>query len=83
MSLPRDGTYRMVSGELGSAPLSSRLLDLPAAAQYLGLSAWTIRDLLGNGTLRRVRVPLPNGGELRRVLLDRQDLDALIERWKA
>ena len=69
------------------APLASaherRLLDLPAAALYLALSPWTLRELVGNGTLRRVRVPLPNGGELRRVLLDREDLDQLIARWKA
>jgi excisionase family DNA binding protein len=60
-----------------------RLLDLPAAAVYLALSPWTLRELVANGTLRRVRVPLPNGGELRRVLLDREDLDQLIARWKA
>jgi hypothetical protein len=53
------------------------------AAQYLTLSTWSLRDLLANGTLRRVLVPLPNGGELRRVLLDRQDLDELIQRWKS
>lgn len=60
-----------------------RLLDLPAAAIYVSLSVWTLRELVGSGVLRRVRVPLPNGGELRRVLLDREDLDQLIARWKA
>jgi excisionase family DNA binding protein len=65
-----------------SAPLPPRLLDLSAAAAYLNLSTWTLRDLVGNRTLRRVRVPLPNGGELRRVLFDREDLDELIQRWK-
>jgi excisionase family DNA binding protein len=60
-----------------------RLLDLEAAAAYLGgVSPWTIRDLIANGTLKRVRVPLPNGGELRRVLLDREDLDELVRTWK-
>jgi hypothetical protein len=38
--------------------------------------------LIANGTLKRVRVPLPNGGELRRVLLDREDLDRLVTSWK-
>jgi hypothetical protein len=42
-----------------------------------------VRDLLSNGTLKRVRVPLPGGRELRRILLDRQDLDRLVESWKA
>jgi excisionase family DNA binding protein len=60
-----------------------RLLDLPAAGRYLGVSPWTIRDLIANGTLARVRIPLPNGGELRKVLLDREDLDRLVTRWKA
>ena len=67
-----------------ASALSPRLLDLDAAAAYLGgLSTWTVRDLIANGTLRRVRVPGTNGEDLRRVLLDRQDLDELINRWKA
>jgi hypothetical protein len=59
-----------------------RLLDLNTAAAYLGLSPWTLRDLEARGVLPRVRVPLPNGGELRKLLFDRADLDRLIERWK-
>lgn len=59
--------------------LPPRLLDLPGAARYLSLSPWTVRDLISNGTLPRVRVPLPNGGELRKILLDRTDLDAFVE----
>jgi len=46
------------------------------------VSAWTIRDLEATGVLARVRIPLPNGGELRKVLFDREDLDRLIARWK-
>lgn len=59
-----------------------RLLDLKGAAVYLGLSEWTVRDLEHSGTLARVRIPLPKHGELRKLLFDRQDLDALIEVWK-
>jgi hypothetical protein len=59
-----------------------RLLNLDAAAVYLGVSPWTVRDLDGAGVLPRVRVPLPHGGELRRLLFDREDLDRLIESWK-
>ena len=66
-----------------SAPLSPRLLDLNAAASYLSVSAWTVRDLEARGILRRVRVPLPNGGELRKVLFDRMELDTLVDQWKA
>ncbi len=64
------------------APLMPRLLDLHAAAAYLGVSEWTVRDLEAAGVLQRVRVPLPNHGELRKLLFDRVNLDALIERWK-
>jgi hypothetical protein len=60
-----------------------RLLDLDAAGAYLAVSPWTVRDLIAAGTLARVRIPLPNGGELRKVLLDREDLDRLVARWKA
>lgn len=62
--------------------LPPRLLDLRGAAAYLGVSSWTIRDLEAAGTLRRVRIPLPNAGELRKLLFDRMDLDGLIGRWK-
>ncbi len=60
----------------------SRLFELDAAAVYLGVSPWTVRDLEAAGTLRRVRIPLPNGGELRKLLFDRADLDRLIDTWK-
>ena len=79
----------MQSGPVDSAavtttvvPLSPRLLDLPTAASYLGLSPWTVRDPEAAGSLSRVRIPLPNAGELRKLLFDRADLDRLIEQWK-
>ncbi len=59
-----------------------RLLSLDATAVYLGISPWTVRDLEADGVLPRVRVPLPNGGELRKVLFDVEDLDRCIEAWK-
>jgi hypothetical protein len=59
-----------------------RLLDLRATAAYLGLAPWTIRELEWRGVLRRVRVPLPNGADVRRLLFDVRDLDDIIERWK-
>jgi hypothetical protein len=63
--------------------LAPRLVDVKGAAAYLGgLSVWTIFDLIQNGSVPRVRVPLPGGRELRRVLIDTQDLDRLIERSK-
>lgn len=65
-----------------AAPLSPRLLDLHAAAQYLGLSKWTTRELEQQGILQRVRIPLAHHGELRKLLFDKTDLDRLIESWK-
>ncbi len=64
------------------APVPPRLLDLEATAAYLGVSPWTVRDLEASGTLPRVRIPLPNGGELRKLLFDKADLDRLVEAWK-
>ena len=64
------------------APVSPRLLDLHVSAGYLGLSEWTIRTLEQQGILKRVRIPLPNQGELRKLLFDKADLDQLIESWK-
>jgi len=81
------------------------LLDLRAAATYLGVSYWTMRDMVANGTVPAVRLPstrvdtkprrngkptmrvvLPAGdarlGSFRRILVDRRDLDELIDRWK-
>ena len=64
------------------APIPPRLLDLAGAASYLCVSIWTIRDLEAAGILPRVRVPLPNQGELRKLLFDRVDLDHLIDASK-
>ena len=64
------------------ATLVPRLLDLDTAAAYLSISPWTIRDLEAKGVLPRVRVPLPDGGELRKLLFDKADLDQLVGVWK-
>jgi hypothetical protein len=61
-----------------------RLLDVRGAAHYLGLSPAAVRQLVADGVLPTVRPPsLRHAGEqMRRTLLDRADLDALVERWK-
>jgi excisionase family DNA binding protein len=51
------------------------------AAAYLSVSVWTVRDLIAAGQLARVRLEVA-GRELRRVLVDRADLDALITEGK-
>lgn len=52
-----------------------RLLTLSEAARYLQLSPWTVRELIWRGVLPRVRIS-------RKILLDRQDLDTLIDTHK-
>ena len=59
------------------ARTSGRLLDLKAAEAYSGISAWTLRDLIASGALPAVRPP-----RLRRVWIDRSDLDRAIADWK-
>lgn len=92
---PLDGARtRINSGEtcaqapaLKASALLPRLLTVPAAAAYLSLSIDVIGELLAAGTFHRVTVPAPvtakrRGGIIRRVLVDREDLDALIRQWK-
>jgi hypothetical protein len=58
-------------------------LDLHATSLYLGISQFTVRELEQQGVLTRVRVPLSNRGELRKLLFDREALDRLIDAWRA
>lgn len=60
-----------------SRAASGRLLDLKAAEIYSGISAWTLRDLIASGDLPVVRPP-----RLRRIWIDRADLDRAIAEWK-
>ena len=52
-----------------------RLLSVADVACYLGLSAWTIRQMIHTGQLPHIRVG-------RRILLDRRDVDKWIEQKK-
>jgi len=59
------------------------LVGVRQAAEYLGLSAWTVRDLIHGGHLPRVALPGRRPGEtMRRVLIDRADLESLVERFR-
>ena len=55
--------------------LKKRLYSVPEAAEYLGRSIWSIRELIWNGSIPCVRMG-------RRVHLDIIDLDQWIERNK-
>src|SRR5262245_9432832 len=67
-----------------------RLLNLKQAAQYLGLSFWTIRDYVLAGYIPSVQLPplRPREGDrpraaLRRVMVDVRDLDTFVDRRKS
>ena len=71
------------------AAITPRLLNLKQTAAYLGCSYWSARDWILAGLIPVVALPplRPREGErprktLRRVLVDRVDLDAFIERQK-
>lgn len=66
-----------------------RLLNMRQAAEYLGCSFWTARDYILQGLIPVVDLPplRPRDGDrprktLRRVLVDRSDLDTFIESRK-
>lgn len=64
-----------------SAP-AQRLLNDRQGAAYLGVSRSQFRALVAAGNVPRVSVPGEDGRPLRRLLVDRGDLDGLIEAWK-
>ena len=78
-SATRRGGSRRITGPAKRwappADAPRRLLPLPEAAAYLGLSPWTVRELQWKGKLPRVDLG-------RKLLFDRVDLDDLIERQK-
>jgi hypothetical protein len=63
-------------------PATARLVDLKAAAAYVGVSTWVIRGWLADGVLVRVRLPRPGGGDMDRLLVDVADLDQLVAEGK-
>ncbi len=72
-----------------SESVKPRLLNMRQAAAYLGCSFWTARDYVLQGLIPAVDMPplRPRSGDrqrktLRRVLVDRADLDAFIESRK-
>lgn len=54
-----------------------RLLSIHEAAAELGVSVWTLRDLIGAGRIRSVQPP-----GVRRIWLDRRDIEKALEAWK-
>jgi excisionase family DNA binding protein len=56
----------------------TRLVTLQTAADELGISMWTLRDLVSSRNLKTVQPP-----GVRRIWIDRRDLDQAIESWKS
>ncbi len=84
MVTPKDGhpehPGNKAKADVLSRPLdfrtqARRLLSVEDASAYLGISRWTMRGLGWNGEIPQVKIG-------RRVLFDREDLDAFVERSK-
>ena len=58
-----------------ASPASKRLYDVKDAGVYLGISHWTIRELLNRGEIPYCRIG-------RKILLDLRDLDGFVEGLK-
>jgi hypothetical protein len=79
------GVETPASSRTRAGRITARLLNLNQAAEYLGISYWSVRDLVQSGMLASVKLPSPrarDGRTIRRTLIDRQDLDLLVEQWK-
>jgi len=59
------------------SPSGPRLLPLKAAAEYIGFTVWALRERIWAGQIPVVQFP---GG--RKQYVDRQDIDAFIEKNK-
>jgi hypothetical protein len=75
--------------DTSSEAVRPRLLNMRQAAAYLGCSFWTLRDYVLQGLIQAVDMPplRARRGDrqrkmLRRVLIDRSDLDVFIESRK-
>jgi hypothetical protein len=79
----------IVDSRASAEGIKPRLLKMRQAAAYLGCSFWTARDYILQGLIPVVDLPplRPRDGDrrrktLRRVVVDRADLDAFIESRK-
>lgn len=80
------GRLRLISDTVRTPGPTPRGLNLHQAAAYLGISYWTARDYALQGLLPVLSLPAlrPRPGDrgkpnLRRVLIDRVDLDQFID----
>jgi len=69
------GSAGSTSDRTTNGPLAPRLLDYKSAGVYVSLSYWSLRELVLNGEIPHLRFG-------KKILIDRQDLDAWIEQHK-
>jgi len=72
--MKRNGIVENKPAQGISNPQSPRLLTLKAAADYLGLTVWGMRERIWAGQIPVVRFP---GG--RKMFIDRMDLESFIQ----
>jgi hypothetical protein len=91
-TLERQGRRGGTQDRVSAVPGWPRLLDARQAAAHLNVSFWTLREFINDGSIPTVRLPRPHTPRMRkresvtdtvrRLLIDRNDLDALVESWK-
>jgi hypothetical protein len=59
----------------------TRLLSIKAVVAEYGIGEWKLRDLIEDGAISIVRPPA-QPGQRRRAMIDRVELERLIESWK-
>jgi predicted site-specific integrase-resolvase len=68
-----------------SLDLETRILDAESAAAYLGVSLRTVKSYVKRGIIPRVVLPAQSQNScdpLMKILIDKKDLDSLIEHNK-
>ncbi len=69
------GSAGGTSDDKSNVPIQPRLLDYKSAGAYLSLSYWSLRELVLNGEIPHLKFG-------KKVLIDKEDLDAWIEQRK-
>lgn len=84
------GRAMRAADQRSAVPGWPRLLSIEQASAYVNLSVWSLRELINDGTIPTVRIPRAQtlrmrqrgavSSTVRRLLIDRVDLDRLVER---
>ena len=88
----RSGRQKRADDMQSAVPAWPRLLNEAKSASYLSMSVWSFRELWQAHQIDPVKVPRVDSAKMRRrehvkdtlrkLLFDRLDLDALVEKWK-